>query len=313
MTKMFLTIDSYATETLEAIIARAEDIKKNQQTFMQSLQGKGLGIIFEKPSTRTRVSFEVGIHQLGGHSYYLAPHEIQLGQREEIRDIARTVSRYLDAVVLRTFSHATITEFAEYATIPIINGLSDFSHPCQAMADYLTIKEKFDDPKKVTVAYIGDGNNVLHSLLIILTRLGVNMTIATPQTYAPTQSVVDKAMAHAKEAGSTLTIYADPREAVKNADVVYTDVFVSMGEEEAKREKIQAFAGFQINAELLAASDKKPLIMHCLPARAIIASSVSVAYESIVKNIFVMIAPQIVNVTMRLLIRILFAIPSLRE
>lgn len=286
MKNMFLTIDAFSSEELAHIIQYAEKIKASPRSYANALQGKGLGIIFEKPSTRTRVSFQVGVSQLGGCSHYLAPHEIQLGEREEVRDIARTVSRYLDAVVLRTFRHATITEFAQYATIPVINGLSDYSHPCQAMADYLTIKEKFDNPQDVTLAYIGDGNNVLHSLMILMGKLGVSMTIATPKGYEPNQEILSAAMAYAKDAGSRIFLCGSPEEAVAQADVVYTDVFVSMGEEDAREEKLQAFDGFQLNDALLAHAAKKPLIMHCLPAHrgeeitdAVIESAESIVFD----------------------------------
>ncbi|MFC1809830.1 ornithine carbamoyltransferase [Candidatus Omnitrophota bacterium] len=217
MIKQCIKINDFSKEELLQIIDYAEKIKQSPDEYMASLRGKGLGVIFEKPSTRTRVSFEVGIKQLGGFSYYLAPNEIQLGTREELRDVARTLSRYLDAVVLRTFKHETIDGFSKHATIPIINGLSDFSHPCQAFADYLTIKEKFFDLSAITVAYIGDGNNVLHSLVIILSKLGVSMTIATPETHALNKSVLDKGITYAQESGATIKVCSSPQEAVKDA------------------------------------------------------------------------------------------------
>lgn len=266
MTKHFLTIDEYSAEELHAIIAQACAIKAQRKEYATVLAGKNLGLIFEKPSTRTRISFQVGMEQLGGGSHYFAPHEMQLGEREEIRDIARTISRYLDAVVLRTFSHATIEELARFATIPVINGLSDYSHPCQAMADYLTIVEKFDNPKDAVIAYIGDGNNVLNSLMVLLAKLGVSLRVASPEGYQLPPVIIQKATQYASASGARIVVGLTPAEAVRDADVVYTDVFVSMGEESKRKKKIQAFAGFQVNRELLAHATKDPYIMHCLPA-----------------------------------------------
>ncbi|MBN1494035.1 MAG: ornithine carbamoyltransferase [Candidatus Omnitrophica bacterium] len=266
MKKDLLTIDDFTKSELLKVIELAEQIKRSPDEYIVSLRGKNLGIIFEKPSTRTRVSFEVGIQQLGGFSYYLAPDEIQLGSREEVRDVARTLSRYLDAIVLRTYEHETIEEFAQYSSIPVINGLSDYSHPCQALADFMTMKEKFLDVNAITVAYVGDANNVFNSLMMILSKLGVSLRVATPKTRAVDAALLAQCAKYAAQEGATLIAGLPPQEVVKDADVIYTDVFVSMGEEDERDEKLKEFDGFQINKKLLTHCGKEPFIMHCLPA-----------------------------------------------
>jgi ornithine carbamoyltransferase len=259
-------IEDFSEAELLQIVDFAEKIKRSPHEYSVALRGKGLGFIFEKPSTRTRVSFEVGINQLGGYSCYLAPEEIQLGKREEIRDVARTLSRYLDAVVLRTFKHHLIEEFAKYSTIPVINGLSDKAHPCQAFADYMTIKEKFLDPHAITVAYVGDGNNVLNSLMMILSKLGVSLNIATPPAHSVAPALLERVQGYAAASGVKVRAGLTPEEAVKEASVVYTDVFISMGEEQKKLDKLKDFASYQVNKQLLAHCEQEPYIMHCLPA-----------------------------------------------
>jgi ornithine carbamoyltransferase len=266
MTKKCLMIDDFSTAEISQIIDLAEKIKQSPHEYSVALRGKSLGVIFEKPSTRTRVSFEVGINQLGGFSYYLAPEEMQLGKREEICDVSRTLSRYLDAVVLRTFKHHLIEEFARYSTIPVINGLTDLGHPCQAFADYMTIKEKFLDPHAITVAYVGDANNVLNSLMTILCKMGVSLNIATPAARGVNPALLSQAQGYAKASDAKLTVGSSPEQAVKNANVIYTDVFISMGEETKKQEKLKDFSGFQVNKQLLAHCEQEPYIMHCLPA-----------------------------------------------
>ncbi len=266
MTKKCLMISDFSVAEITAIIDRAEKMKKSPHEYIVALRGKSLGVIFEKPSTRTRVSFEVGINQLGGFSFYLAPEEMQLGKREEIRDVARTLSRYLDVVVLRTFKHHLIEEFSRYSTIPVINGLSDLAHPCQAFADYMTIKEKFLDPHAITVAYVGDANNVLNSLMAILCKMGVSLNIAAPAQRGVNPTLLKQVQSFAAESGAKLVVGSSPEEAVKNANVIYTDVFISMGEESKKQEKLKDFAGFQVNKELLKHCELEPYIMHCLPA-----------------------------------------------
>ena len=260
-----LNINSLSDESLDAIIDLSFKVKQDPHKYVDALKGKNLGLIFEKPSTRTRVSFEVGMSQLGGNSFYLDPDELQPGKREPLKDIARTLSRYLDCVVLRTFLHEVVVEIDQYCSIPVINGLTNFSHPCQALADYFTILEKCEDTKKIKVAYVGDGNNVTHSLLILFARKGLNMIVATPPQYAPDKTVVEKALNYAKKSGSLLEVVEDPLQAVQNADIVYTDVWVSMGEKRSRKDE-NVFVPYQVNKNLLKSAKPNALVMHCLPA-----------------------------------------------
>jgi ornithine carbamoyltransferase len=236
------------------IFALTDKLKKNKTKFSKVLSGKTLALIFQKPSNRTRVSFEVGMYQLGGYSLYLSPGEINLGVRESIKDVAKTLSRYVDGIVLRTFEHKNILEMAKHATVPVINGLSDFSHPCQALGDVYTIKEKLKELKGITLAYVGDGNNVCNSLLYACVKTGVNMNVATPKGYEP------------QAKGVKINLFHSPQDAVKDADVIYTDVWASMGQEKEAAHKKKAFKDFQVNKKLVSLAKKNCLIMHCLPA-----------------------------------------------
>lgn len=265
MKKSLLTINNLSDETLDKIIDLAQKVKANPGTYNDILKGKNLGLIFEKPSTRTRVSFEVGMHQLGGNSFSFEPSTIQPGKREPLKDIARTLSRYLDCIVLRTFKHESILEIDKYCTIPVINGLSDYSHPCQALADLLTILEKAEDSTKCKVAYLGDGNNVLNSLLILLARKGIHLSVATPKDFAPDAQVVERAKAYASPKGTLIDIGTDPQKAVQDADFIYTDVWVSMGEEESGKDN-KVFFSYQVNSRLVSQAKKGAYVMHCLPA-----------------------------------------------
>ncbi len=230
------------------------------------LKGKVLGMIFQKPSLRTRVSFDMAMRHLGGDALYLSPSEIGLGQRESIADVARVLSGYVHALMARVFAHEHVLELAKWASIPVVNGLSDYNHPCQAMADALTIEEKFGKQKGLCVTFIGDGNNVAVSLMHVSTKLGWNFTIASPEGYDLNPKAVEIAKATAKETGSELKFLHDPHEAVKGAQVIYTDTWTSMGQEEetAKREKV--FPPYQVNAKLVGEADKDVIVMHCLPA-----------------------------------------------
>jgi len=228
--------------------------------------GKAIGLIFQKPSNRTRVSFEVGVHQLGGKCLYLGPKELELGKRETTADVAKTLSRYLAGIVARTHSHQDIVELGKQASIPIINGLSDLYHPCQAMADIFSVKEKFGKLKGQTLAYVGDGNNVCHSLLLGSSKAGLNMNIATPAGYEPDEEVVVQARANAAASGSKILLTQSPQEAVQGAHVVYADVWVSMGQEEESLNRLKIFQNYQINQELVDLADKDYIFMHCLPA-----------------------------------------------
>ncbi len=261
--KSLLTINDLSDKTLNKLIALSSKVKADPSKYYKTLKGKNLGLIFEKPSTRTRVSFEVGINQLGGNSFDLAPGELQPGKRESLKDIARTLSRYLDGLVLRTFLHESIVEIDTYCTIPVINGLSNTSHPCQALADYMTIAEKCGTQKDIKVAYVGDGNNVLNSLMIILARKGIFLSVATPEKFAPIATVVEQAKKYCDGTKAILELGTDPIAAVKNADIVYTDVWVSMGEDDKDS---SLFSPYQINKKLLAHAKPNAFVMHCLPA-----------------------------------------------
>ncbi len=250
---------------LETIFNLAEKIKSNPMRFRSLLGGKVLGLIFEKPSTRTWVSFEVGFSTMGGHVIYLGPDDIELGVREEVRDVARVLARYMDLIVMRTYSHELILQFSEFFGKTVINGLSDLEHPCQAITDFFTIREVLGDVKGKKIAFVGDGNNVLNSLLVLAARLGAHLTYATPKKMTPDQHILKKAAAEAKKTKAKLIGTNDPKQAVSGAHIVYTDVWVSMGQED-KLEKKQAFKGFQINRALLKHAAKDVKVMHCLPA-----------------------------------------------
>ena len=230
------------------------------------LAGKNLAMIFQKSSTRTRVSFEIAMRQLGGGGLYLSGNDMQLGRGETIADTAQVLSRYCDGIMARVFAHSDITTLAKYASVPVINGLSDYSHPCQAVADYLTILEHKKKLQGLTLAYVGDGNNVAHSLLFGGAKLGVSVTIVCPKGYEPQKSVVDQCVADGRETGSRILV-TDDTAAVKGADVIYTDVWASMGQEKEHAERVRIFKDYQINAGLMARTGKKDtLFMHCLPA-----------------------------------------------
>jgi len=266
MKKSLISLESLSDKTLDKILELAVDVKANRAKYSKALDGKTLGLIFEKPSTRTRVSFEVGFNQLGGSSFDFSKPNQRLGQRESLRDVARTLSRYLDCLVLRTFAHSTIEEINEYSSMPIINGLSDYVHPCQALADYMTIIEKSNLVNKdIKVAYLGDGNNVLNSLMMILARKGVNLSVATPAEYAPDETMVEKAKEYYANTEAQLIIGTSPKEIVQDADYIYTDVWVSMGEENSGKDNA-IFRDYQINAELLKYAKQDVKVMHCLPA-----------------------------------------------
>ncbi len=261
-----LSIKDLSPVEIADILKVSEQVKKNKMKFSKVLAGKTLALIFQKPSNRTRVSFEVGMYQLGGNSFYLAPQEISLGVRETTNDVAKTLSRYVDGIVLRTFAHQNCLDMAEASTVPVINGLSDFSHPCQALADIFTIKEKLKKLKGITLAYVGDGNNVCNSLLFAAAKTGMNINVASPKGYSPSEEVVKFSLAIARDTGSQIKILEDPVNAVRTAQVVYTDVWASMGQEEEINKRKIIFKDFQINAKLLASAATGILVMHCLPA-----------------------------------------------
>lgn len=264
----FLELDDYSTEEIQFLIDLAIEIKAKQKRgeAYQPLKGKTIGLIFEKSSTRTRVSFEVGMYQLGGHALFLSKNDIQLGRGETIADTAGVMSRYLDGIMIRTFGHDKVVDLARYSTIPVINGLSDLAHPCQVLADYQTIYEHKGTLKGLKLAYIGDGNNMAHSLMIGGAKLGVHVSVAGPEGYEPDPQVVASARDIAQATGAVIEVLRDPREAVKDADVIYTDVWASMGFEEEQKAREAAFASYQVDEELAAYAKPDYLFMHCLPA-----------------------------------------------
>ena len=266
MNNHLVSINDLSLSEIEKILSLASKVKASPEKYRTKLQGRMFGLIFEKPSTRTWISFETGIFSLGGGTIYLGPEDMKLGVREEVRDVARVLNRYLAGVVLRTFSHETIREFGKYFTKAVINGLSDFEHPCQALADYLTIRERFGRKAKPTVAFIGDGNNVMNSLMLLAAKLGGGFNYATPRGYEPQGHVLTQAKALAKKSGTVIRGTNNPVEAVKGADVVYTDVWVSMGEEKLRNQKLKDFQGMQVNAALMKQANKDAIVMHCLPA-----------------------------------------------
>ncbi len=230
------------------------------------LAGKTLGLLFQKPSVRTRVSFEVGMAQLGGTSLYIGPVELEGGKREAPKDVARVLSRYLDGIVARTFRHSEVEEMARYSDIPVINGLSDASHPCQALADLLTVQEKVGHLKGTQIAYVGDGNNVCHSLMEGCALLGVHLAVAAPKGYQPDPAVTQWAGQQAKRSGAKIEIFTRPSPAVRGASIVYTDVWTSMGQEQEKARRQKAFRGFQVTSRMMKQAGRGALFMHCLPA-----------------------------------------------
>ena len=266
MKKDLIRILDLSPKDFGEIFDLTEKLKKKLTGLDEPLKGKNLALIFQKPSNRTRVSFEVGMHQLGGDTIYLGPDDIKLGVREASGDIARVLSRYVDVIVVRTFSHNDIEELAKYSTVPVINGLSDMYHPCQALADIFTIKEKFGKLKGINISFVGDGNNVLNSLMTGISILGIDLNIATPKKYEPDKNIFKTALETAKNAGAKINFTNDPKAAVKNADVIYTDVWTSMGQEKEAKKRKKAFKDYQVNDKLLSLAKKDVYVMHCLPA-----------------------------------------------
>ncbi len=263
MKRDFLTLWDLSSEEITGLLHRAIDMKSGKDANKCPLIGKSIGLLFEKASTRTRVSFEVGIYQLGAHPVYLTTNEIQLGRGETISDTAKTLSRYLNGLVIRTYGHDVLTEYASHSSIPVINGLTDLHHPCQALADLMTILEKKKSLKGVRVAYIGDGNNVANSLIEAASRMQMDLTIACPEGYEPDPDVLEKARA---SASSEIIILREPKEAAGRADVVYTDVWVSMGQEKKAEGKKKKLNRYQINSGLLSCAKNDVIVLHCLPA-----------------------------------------------
>ena len=262
----FLSLADLSTAELTAILDDADALKRDPIPPDAPLRGRALAMIFEKPSLRTRLSFDVAMRDLGGHSSYLSPQEVGLGRRESVSDVARVVSRYVDVVVLRTFSHETLEEFAKYSAVPVINGLSDLSHPCQGLADIFTIRERKGRLDRVVAAYVGDGNNVSHSLILAAAKTGMTLRVASPAGFEPLARYRELAQDVARSTGARITYGADPIAAVRDADVVYTDVWTSMGQEQEYERRRRAFQGFQVNRELLANAKADAIVLHDLPA-----------------------------------------------
>jgi ornithine carbamoyltransferase len=260
----FTLVADWSRDELLAVLDLADDLKERRRRGEEHhlLPGRTLGMIFQKPSTRTRVSFEVGIAELGGHGLYLAASDLQLGRGETLRDTATVLSRYLHGLMIRTFAQADVEELARHATIPVINGLTDSSHPCQALADVMTIRERFGRLEGVRVAYLGDGNNVCASLMVACAKLGGEFVAATPEGYEPEE----RALELAREAGGSPELTHDPRAAAQGADVLYTDVWTSMGQDEERERRLQDLRGFGIDGELVRLAGENAIVLHCLPA-----------------------------------------------
>ena len=264
--KDFISIRDFSPQEIQDLLLLGRQIKAYPDVYSEALKGKTLAMIFEKPSLRTRVTFDVGIQQLGGFSLYLSPAEINLGQRESVYDVAKNLERMVQCIMIRTFAHAIVEQMAEYAGIPVINGLTDFSHPCQTMGDFLTMWEVKGRIEKLKVAFVGDGNNVAHSLLFAGAQLGAEVVVATPPGYEPKADAIAWASERAKETGGSCRITNDARKAVSAADVVYTDVWASMGQEADAAKRLGVFRNYQVNSELFAGAKRDAIFMHCLPA-----------------------------------------------
>jgi ornithine carbamoyltransferase len=262
----FITIRSYTPAEARKLIDDAIDIKAHPGKYAEALKGKALGMIFEKPSLRTRVTFDVGIHQLGGFGIYLSPAEISLGKRESVADVAHNLERMVQGIMARTFSHKVVEELAACARIPVINGLTDYNHPCQAMADYMTLLEVRGEFSGAKLAYVGDGNNVAVSLIHTAARLGVHLAVATPAGYEPNPEAVEWARAQGAQTGCRIDLTHDPVEAVKGADAIYTDVWISMGQESEAAKRLALFRPYQVNEALFAKARPDAVFLHCLPA-----------------------------------------------
>jgi ornithine carbamoyltransferase len=266
--KNLISINDLSKEEVAQILETAEIMKLRHYSHEEQplLKGKVLGMIFQKPSLRTRVSFEAGMIQLGGAAIYLGPEDIKLGQREATKDIAQVLSRYVDGIMARTFSHEIILELANYSSVPVINGLSDLLHPCQILGDLLTIKEKKGRLSNLKLAYIGDGNNVAHSLLFGAVKVGMDIVLATPSNYEPKSEIVEQAKKDAKKMGSRVEIIHNPLKAADEADIIYTDVWTSMGFEKERETRKDVFRPYQINQDLVNRAKDDVIILHCLPA-----------------------------------------------
>jgi len=263
----FLGIADCSSEELQHLLELSKRVKEYPANFSQALEGLSVAMIFEKQSLRTHVTFDVGIHQLGAHPVYLTQADISLGKRESVYDTAKNLERWVNGVVIRTFAHQTCVDFAVASRVSVVNALTDLEHPCQAVGDFFTTTEKLGTVKGKTLVFIGDGNNVCNSLMLMAAKLGMNFIASTPNGYEPDMKLFKLAVAAAKLSNSQVDIQHQPKEAIRHADAVYTDVWVSMGQEQEKEQRMEVFRSFQVNAGLMAQSKHKPLFMHCLPAK----------------------------------------------
>jgi len=282
----FISIHDLTLYQFSKILDISREIKDNPHRFRNKLKGKILAMIFQKPSLRTRMTFEVGMLQLGGEAVYLSPSDIQIGTRETVYDMGKNLERWVEAIMIRTFAHQNVIDLAQTCHIPVINALTDLLHPCQAMADFFTLKEKRGDLANFKLAYVGDGNNVCHSLLSAAAKAGSKMSVATPPGYEPAPEIRKQAEEDGKETGASFSFTNDPSEAVENADAIYTDTWASMGQEQEKEKRGEIFAPFQVNKSLMAKAKKGAFFMHCLPAHRgeevtddVIDSSQSLVYD----------------------------------
>ena len=266
MNKDFISIHDITRYEFHELLDLAIEMKENRAKYRKTLKDQVLAMVFEKPSLRTRMTFEVGMHELGGKGIYLSPAEIQIGKRETVEDVAHNLERWVDGIMIRTFGHDTVVRLARASSVPVINGLSDLSHPCQGMADFLTIREKKGGLAGIKLAYVGDGNNVCHSLMLAAAKAGTKMAVGTPKGYEPNPEMVKLALEDGQDTGFELLITNDPLAAAKDADAIYTDVWASMGQESEKEARAKIFAPFQVNASLFAAAKSDAIFMHCLPA-----------------------------------------------
>lgn len=266
MKRDFLSIADWSPKELFQLLELSQKVKEYPAKYTSSLSGQSVATIFEKQSLRTHVTFDVGIHQLGAHAVYLTQADISLGKRESVYDTGKNLERWVQCVVVRTFAHKTCTDLAQAMSIPVINALTDYEHPCQAVGDFLTLYEHLGTLKGKKLVFVGDGNNVCHSLMLMAAKTGMHFIAVTPRGYAPDQHVFKLASATAKETGAVIDIMHNPKEGVKHADAVYTDVWTSMGQEAEKEERLEVFKDFQVNAKLMSHANRKALFMHCLPA-----------------------------------------------
>ena len=264
--KDFITLHDWTPAEIRELFELSARLKADRNAYRQALAGQALGMYFEKSSTRTRISFETGIFELGGTGLYLSPNDMQVGRGETIADTARVLSRYLSGIMARTFGHDVVTELARYASIPVINGLTDYNHPCQSLTDYFTLLEKKGRTEGLKVTYVGDGNNMVHSLALGAAKVGVHFVAACPEGYQPQPEVMELAREDGKETGAVIEVVTDPAEAVEGADAVYTDVWASMGQEKEHKARLKAFEGFQVDMELFSRAKDDAIFMHCLPA-----------------------------------------------